>query len=49
MHLPTNDIVETPGKLHSCSHPSLEARADQSEHVLGENRVQDQAGAREQS
>lgn len=49
MHLPTNDVVETPRKLHSRSHPSLEARAHQWEHVLGENRAQDQAGVREQS
>lgn len=44
--LPTNDVVETPCKLHSCSYPSLEAGANQSKHVLRENRVQNQAGIR---
>ena len=44
--LPTNDVVETPRELHGCSYPSLEARANQSKHVLGENRVQNQAGVR---
>lgn len=37
VHLPTNDVVETPRKLHGRSHSSLEAGANQSEHVLGEN------------
>jgi len=46
VHLPTNDVVETPCKLHGCSCPSLEAGANQSKHVLGENRVQNQAGVR---
>lgn len=45
-HLPTNDVVETPRKLHGCSCPSLETRTNQSQHVLGEHRVQDQAGGR---
>lgn len=49
MHLPTNDVVETPGKLHSHSHPSLEARAHQGDHVLGKKGVQDQPGVREHS
>lgn len=49
MHLPTNDVVETPRKLHGHSHASLEARANQGQHLLGEKRVQDQAGVREQS
>lgn len=44
--LPTNDVVETPCKLHGCSYPSLDAGANQSKHVLGENRVQNQAGVR---
>lgn len=45
-HLPTNDVVETPCKFHSSSCPRFEARANQSKHVLGENRVQNQAGVR---
>lgn len=44
--LPTDDVVETPRELHGCSCPSLEAGANQSKHVLGENRVQNQAGVR---
>lgn len=38
--------METPCKLHGCSYPSLEARASQSKHVLGEHGVQNQAGVR---
>lgn len=44
--LPTDDVVETPCELHGCSCPSPEAGANQSKHVLGENRVQNQAGVR---
>ena len=45
-HLPTNNVVEAPCKLYCGSCPKLEARANQSKHVLGENRVQNQAGIR---
>lgn len=45
-HLPTNNVVEAPCKLYCGSCPKLEARANQSKHVLGENRVQNQAAIR---